>query len=339
MLVLAPAALGLGYLLTRMMEAAARRWNWIDRPTPRGSHTQPVPRGGGVAIVAVTLLGAASALATENRLTTAWIAIFVIASAVALVSWIDDVRSLSTTLRFGVHLAAAAGVVALLGPIPSIAAVPTAMFGVPLTLLWIAGLTNAYNFMDGIDGIAGSQAVVAGAGWCAIGYLTRQPVLFYCGGFLGAASLGFLIRNWMPARIFMGDVGSAFTGFFLGALTVYASAIDPRLFMAGLLMVWPFVFDTTLTLLRRLRAGERITQPHNSHLYQRLVKSGWSHAESTSLYAALSLAGTAAAVAVAVTEEALAPVAIFTALAAAGLFALVSLIERRVPRAGGVPSP
>jgi UDP-N-acetylmuramyl pentapeptide phosphotransferase/UDP-N-acetylglucosamine-1-phosphate transferase len=164
-------------------------------------------------------------------------------------------------------------------------------FGLIMTFVWIVGLTNAYNFMDGIDGIAGGQAVVAGLGWTLLGWLDHQPLVAALGLLLAASSLGFLGHNWPPARIFMGDVGSAFLGFTLAVLPVVAAQHNPRLAWAGVLLVWPFVFDAAFTFLRRLRKRENVFAAHRSHLYQRLVIAGYSHRFVTLLYIGLALAG------------------------------------------------
>ena len=175
--------------------------------------------------------------------------------------------------------------------LPFVPSMPLGWLGIPLTLLWLAGLTNAYNFMDGIDGLAGSQAVVAGLAWLVLGGIVGLPIVRLLGVLLAGSSLGFLGHNWPPARIFLGDVGSAFVGFSLAVLAVIGGLAHPRLPLAGLLVVWPFVFDTTFTILRRLRRGENIFAAHRSHLYQRLVIAGYSHRAVTLLYAGLALVG------------------------------------------------
>ena len=171
------------------------------------------------------------------------------------------------------------------------------------TFLWIVGLTNAYNFMDGIDGIAGSQALVAGLGWSALGWLSGLMPVTMLGLVVAACSLGFLMHNWSPARIFMGDVGSAFLGFTFALLPLMmtyfsksAIASNRALFLAAL-MVWPFLFDSTFTIVRRLLMGQNIFLAHRTHLYQRLVAAGLSHRSVALLYAGLALVGAALAVA------------------------------------------
>ena len=142
--------------------------------------------------------------------------------------------------------------------------------------------------------------MVAGAGTLALAALAHWPA----GGVLGAAlaggALGFLVHNWAPARIFMGDVGAAFLGFSFAAIPVLGATLGEgaaaaRWPVAGALLVWPFVFDTALTLVRRWRRGENVLEAHRSHLYQRLVQAGWTHARVSVLYGALALGGAALA--------------------------------------------
>jgi UDP-N-acetylmuramyl pentapeptide phosphotransferase/UDP-N-acetylglucosamine-1-phosphate transferase len=158
-------------------------------------------------------------------------------------------------------------------------------------VVWIVGLINAFNFMDGIDGLAGGQALVAGLGWVALGFLSGESFVALVGLILAASSLGFLSRNWPPATIFLGDVGSAFIGYVLAVLPVLACRLNPGLLLAGVVLVWPFLFDAGFSLARRLWHLEDIFAPHRSHLYQRLVLAGYSHQFVTCLYGTLAVLG------------------------------------------------
>jgi UDP-N-acetylmuramyl pentapeptide phosphotransferase/UDP-N-acetylglucosamine-1-phosphate transferase len=156
-------------------------------------------------------------------------------------------------------------------------------------------MTNVYNFMDGIDGIAGTQGLVAGVAWMAGGWWLASTPIALLGAALAGACLGFLIDNWSPARIFMGDVGSAFLGFLFALLPLVAlrepslasRTLDAsRLPLFALLVVWPFVSDGFFTFVRRACRGEVVWKPHRSHLYQRLVGVGWPHSRVSGLYGA-----------------------------------------------------
>ena len=292
-----------GFAASAALVALLRRWasrrRLLDLPNERSLHSQPTPLGGGLAIVAVVVAGmGVCALAGVVEATPALVALGGGAILVAAVSWFDDLRGLPVVVRLSAHGAAAVALmVALAGAAAGRVPVSTPAGQVAcgfLALVWIVGLTNAYNFMDGIDGIAGTQAVVAGLGWVALTW-GSAGVETWLGLLLAAASLGFLVHNWPPAKIFMGDVGSAFLGFVFAALAIVGAQHDPRLAIAGVLLVWPFVFDTSFTFLRRLRRGENVFQAHRSHLYQRLVLAGYSHRFVTCLYGALAVLGVALA--------------------------------------------
>lgn len=219
---------------------------------------------------------------------------------IATISWMDDIHSLPSNIRLGAHVIGALLALAGCGywetvNLPLVGSLSLGIVGIPITLLWIVGLINAYNFMDGIDGIAGGQALVAGVGWAILGWLGQHTLLLILGGILSSASLGFLRHNWPPARIFMGDVGSAFLGYSFAILPLMLDT--PKLPMVGLLLVWPFVFDTMLTIIRRFRKGENIFTAHRSHLYQRLVIAGYSHQRVALTYIGLAAVGGVLAIA------------------------------------------
>ncbi len=301
----------LALVLSYVGVATLRRWaeqrQLFDIPTERSSHTRPTVRGAGLIIVVITLAGA-WLFSLSARTDVSWHA-FLLATLGALiiagVSWVDDHQPLSPGIRLLVQSIAAALALWGLGYWHT-ATIPVikewhivweiryiGWVGIPITFLWIVGLTNAYNFMDGIDGIAGSQAVIAGIGWFMLGWVHHQALVSAIGLLLAASSLGFLGHNWPPARIFMGDVGSAFLGYTLAILPLLFNKGDSwyGARLAGALLVWPFVFDTALTFLRRLRDGENVFKPHRSHFYQRLVIAGYSHQSVTLLYIVLSLIG------------------------------------------------
>lgn len=276
----------------------------IDIPNERSSHSRPTPRGGGLPMVMITLVGAMVALIWTDAPGTATAILSFVAGGgvVAGISWLDDWRSLSNRVRFSAHLIAAVVIVVLIGSwrnvtIPLFGTVALGWVGVLCTLFWITGLTNAYNFMDGIDGLAGVQAVVAGLGYALLGILLLQPAILLLGVLIAAASAGFLGHNWHPARVFMGDVGSAFLGYSFAVLPLVAMSFVPdadlsaRLLVVAILFVWPFLFDAGFTFLRRLINRERVWEAHRSHLYQRLVMAGYQHNQVALIYSALAAIG------------------------------------------------
>lgn len=273
----------------------------LDVPNDRSSHTRPTPRGGGLIIVLITLL-CGTILAAAGRPSLSWPAYFFYVSGailVAGVSWIDDLRSLSSFMRMAAHLCAAA--IAILGygywqsvDVPLVGTVALGFWGAVLAMIWIVSLTNAFNFMDGTDGIAAGQALVAGFGWAFLGWQADQPFLTGLGMVLAGSCLGFLVHNWPPARIFMGDVGSAFLGYTLAVMPLmYGQLVKNSrgTEVAGLLLVWPFVFDSGFTLIRRLFRRENVFKAHRSHLYQRMSTPSSGHARVAILYTVLALTG------------------------------------------------
>ncbi|HMQ03999.1 MAG TPA: glycosyltransferase family 4 protein [Pyrinomonadaceae bacterium] len=271
----------------------AARTGLLDHPNERSSHSSPVPRGGGVVIVLVCLgLYVASAHAIGFH--ASWW--FVVGGGVvAGISWLDDKHTVPPLLRLFAQAGAAVLVIVGIGhftslPIPfSSNMLHLGWLGVLITFLWIVWMINAYNFMDGIDGIAGSQGVVAGISWAILGFLLGDPVITIVGAILAFSCLGFLVHNWSPARIFMGDVGSAFLGFSFAVLPVMTRSSNEEgsgwLLAAGVSFVWLFLFDTLFTLAARLKKGEKVWIAHRQHLYQRMVIAGTSHASVTLLFA------------------------------------------------------
>ena len=280
-------------VLTRRMIAWAGACGMIDTPNARSSHAHPTPRGGGLAIVIVVILAATLAVVLHPESLWPVVGVAVGALLVAAVSWMDDIRSLKNSIRLTVHSIAAIGATALLGPVTqvelgSLATIDLGLAAWPLTLLWIVGLTNAFNFMDGIDGIAGVTAVAAGLAIAAAAGFFHAAAIAGISAALAAAALGFLSCNWPPAKIFMGDVGSAFCGFLLAVLPLAVPDQVPQTLPIAVVALWPFIFDTAYTIVRRLRKRENIFESHRSHLYQRLTIAGWSHRTVSSLYGCLA---------------------------------------------------
>jgi UDP-N-acetylmuramyl pentapeptide phosphotransferase/UDP-N-acetylglucosamine-1-phosphate transferase len=315
----------------------------IDIPNARSIHVQPIPVGGGLAIVAVTIAAAALVCILHPDSTSTTLGVMLPAAVIAAVSWIDDIRPVAKRIRFAVHLGSAIAAVAVLGPVRQavLGSFGSLDFGAaawPLTLLWIVGLTNAFNFMDGIDGIAGLTAVVAGTTLATASVAFASPAVAGIAAAFAMAACGFLTRNWQPARIFMGDVGSTFCGFLLAVLPL---ALPGKNVPTGVSLVvaalWPFIFDTGLTIIRRGFRRENIFQAHRSHLYQRLVIAGWSHAAVSSLYGMLSLV-TAALAVVPLFEPALRGPADVAAAAsiALGILLLLALVSGSERKQTGV---
>jgi UDP-N-acetylmuramyl pentapeptide phosphotransferase/UDP-N-acetylglucosamine-1-phosphate transferase len=162
----------------------------------------------------------------------------------------------------------------------------------PLTVIWIVGLTNAFNFMDGIDGMAAFGAVVVGLLISLIGLALWAPPSMVLGAFIAASAGGFLVFNWQPARVFMGDVGSAFLGTFFAAMPLlFPSRMRAFVFIPIAMALWPYIYDPFMSVLRRIWNGQDPLQPHREFLFHRLVRSGVAHARVTLLYGVLAFLG------------------------------------------------
>ncbi|MEW6240732.1 MAG: glycosyl transferase [Chloroflexota bacterium] len=282
----------LSYLGVGWIRRWAERRRVLDNPTERSLHSAPMPRGGGLAIV-VLVLGAGLWSAQEAE----WSRSLVYLAGGAVIAWLgwrDDVKSLSTRVRFLVQgLVAAVSILGLgyfkVVAIPMLGDLQLGAVGIVITFLWIVGLTNAYNFMDGIDGIAGGVALAGGLGWMMLAANIHNPFVFWIALAAAASSLGFLGHNWPPAKIFMGDVASTFLGYTFAVLPLLSADQGGDALLLGTLLMWTFIMDAGLTFIRRLAKRENVFAAHRTHLYQRLVIGGYSHAAVSSLYILLTL--------------------------------------------------
>ncbi|MDB5409192.1 MAG: hypothetical protein JWL84_4104 [Rhodospirillales bacterium] len=272
-------ALVLTAAATRLVLPELRRRAILDQPNHRSSHDVPIPRGGGIAVVGVLLLIFLMILAGQAA---EWgvFAIIVIAAALAVVSWRDDLVGLSPLLRLAVQSLAVAGGLAVL---PGAGAVFQGFLPVWLDIL-VSGLlwlwfVNLYNFMDGIDGITGVETACIGGGIALTAFLfpgagVAGASLF--GAAIAGAGLGFLAWNWHKAKVFLGDVGSVPLGYLTGWLLLSIAATT--FWATALILPLYYLTDATWTLLRRLSRGEKIWLAHREHAYQRAVQRGLSHA-------------------------------------------------------------
>ena len=263
------------FLMTACLVRWQDRLGLFDLPNARSSHSRPKPRTGGIAIFTAWILGS---LATGGFAAAGGFVLLAGAMCFFLLGLADDLWRLPEWSRLLLQIAFSLGLAAAglrIGVIEL--AKPLSFF---LTVFWLCGFVNIFNFMDGIDGIAAWQVVVAGI---FIWLFTGGPLPLVA----AAAAGGFLFFNSSPACIFMGDAGSYFLGYLLAAFAVQGSRRAP--FWAFVLIFAPFIFDTSLTLARRIWTGEQWFRAHRSHYYQKLVMRGWSHAQVCWLYSALSV--------------------------------------------------
>ena len=282
----------LSYFGVLLIRRYAERRQMLDHPNERSSHITPTPRGGGLAMV-VLVTGAGIWAMRKAELSHALV--YLIGGAViACLGWRDDIRPLSVRVRFAVQGLVAAVSIYGLGyfktvTIPLFGELQLGVVGVIITFLWIIGLTNAYNFMDSIDGIAGGVAFAGGLGWALLASNMRNDLVFWIALAIAASSLGFLGHNWHPAKIFMGDVASTFLGYTFAVLPLLSADQGGDALMLGTLLMWTFIMDAGVTFIRRVLNRENVLAAHRTHLYQRLVIGGYSHAAVSVLYLALTL--------------------------------------------------
>jgi UDP-N-acetylmuramyl pentapeptide phosphotransferase/UDP-N-acetylglucosamine-1-phosphate transferase len=283
----------------------ATRYRLVDLPNRRSAHALPTARGGGAAIVITMTAGAtAAAFRWPSMAVPIMLGALAPALVIGFVGVIDDMQPLKASLRLFIHIGVALAITWFLGPIRSlgIPGLPALELGAaawPVTVLWVVGLTNAYNFMDGIDGMAGLGAVVAGLSIVAIAMALWLPPIIVLGAFLAAAAGGFLVFNWQPARIFMGDVGSAFLGTFFAAMPLlFPVNLRSDVILPVAMCLWPYIYDPFLSVFRRALSGHNPLEPHREFLFHRLVRSGVPHARVSLLYGGLAALGGLAAVAI-----------------------------------------
>jgi UDP-N-acetylmuramyl pentapeptide phosphotransferase/UDP-N-acetylglucosamine-1-phosphate transferase len=273
-------AVAMAATMTALVLVYARRRGLVDQPGQRRSHSEPTPRGGGLGIVVVALIGLAIIwpLTPPQML---WLLASVV--AVGVVGWIDDHRGLGIVPRLAVQvLAAAVAVVAVAG----MAA------GLPFLLLaglGVVAFTNVTNFMDGSNGMAALQGVFLGAAGTLIGLASGQPGWALWCLLIACACLGFLPFNVPRARIFLGDVGSTSLGFCLGLAAVALVAAGAMSFWQAILLASAFLADAGLTLAWRILRRRRWYTAHREHTYQWLIRSGFSHLEVAGFYMAWNL--------------------------------------------------
>lgn len=271
-------ALGVALLISR----EARYLGLVDVPNERSSHSRPTPRGGGLGIFIAVTLGVWF-WSTFTYADLVWRNVLIGAAAVTAIGFWDDVRSVSAHWRFSVHLIAAVFLV-LAFPIDFNIEIFAGLSvgGLPAFLLSCIGVVcsiNMFNFMDGIDGLAASEAVFVTGGGPVILLLIgapHTPVAMVC-ALIAAASAGFLLANWAPARIFMGDVGSGFLGFSIAAVALWTIVEHLMPIWTWVILGGVFVADATVTFFRRLCRGENVSSAHRMHAYQRLSRLWSSH--------------------------------------------------------------
>lgn len=278
---LLPLVFFASFLSTWLLRSYALRRGLIDVPNGRSSHVVPTPRGGGVAIV-VSMLCALLVVAWQGLIP--WNVTWGLCGAgfgVAVLGFLDDHGHVPARWRLLGHFLAAAWALFWLGGLAPLEAfgvlVELGWWGHALAAIWLVWHLNLYNFMDGIDGIASVEALAACIGAAVIYALLGFPGDTLVPVLLAAAVAGFLVWNFPPARIFMGDAGSGFLGVTIGVLSIQAAWLAPQLLWCWLILLGVFIVDATWTLMRRLLRGVKIYDAHRSHAYQNASRRFGAH--------------------------------------------------------------
>ena len=291
--ILLPGTLSVSLLLTWILRRYALSRSLMDIPNARSSHSVPTPRGGGVAIV-LAYLAILPVVGYQGWL--GWpmvIGLMGTGAWIAVIGFLDDHGHIAARWRLLAHFMGAIWLLAWLPELPRLAIAGTSvdlgLIGYVLAALMLVWLLNLYNFMDGIDGIASVEAITVCAGGALLYALIGIPMLAAAPLLLAGAVGGFLVWNFPPARIFMGDAGSGFLGVVLGGLTLQAAWVAPQLLWAWLILLGVFVLDATFTLLRRLMRGDKVYEAHRSHAYQYASRQYGAHLPVTMAVLAINI--------------------------------------------------
>jgi len=252
----------------------------LDLPNERSSHSTPTPRGGGIAIASTWFLAVLVLFVRKNIEPSLFYALLC-GIPISIIGLLDDVYTLSPKVRICIQISSAIGAILFLGGISSIHIGFTELYAPvlfsSLAVIGVVWFTNLFNFLDGIDGYISTEVIYIGI--AAYIFFGMAPPLI-----LAAITAGFLLWNWQPAKIFMGDVGSTLLGFTIAVFAIYYQNTNEASLIVWLMISSLFWFDATLTLYRRWRNKEKLSKAHKKHAYQRAVLSGLSH-QRTVLFA------------------------------------------------------
>jgi Fuc2NAc and GlcNAc transferase len=283
--ILATALFLVSAIATRRLIANSHRLSTLDIPNERSSHLTPTPRGGGIAFVATSLVGFLLLLLNNTLDNAEFLALCCAGIIVAVAGHLDDRQKISgATVRLVLHAIGAIVLIVGIG-IPSQISlfdrtVNIGVIGSILGVLYLVWLLNLFNFMDGTDGIAASEAIFVCIAGAVLNYHVLSDInLSTASIILATSTLGFLLYNWSPAKIFMGDVGSGYLGIVIGGLSLMAAKQQSDLLWVWIILLAVFVSDATVTLIRRLLRKQKPHVAHRSHAYQHLAIRFNSHSK------------------------------------------------------------
>ena len=281
--------------MTRQLVVNSHRFSKMDIPNERSSHLTPTPRGGGIAFVAASLVGFLLLLLNSELDRADLLALCCAGAIVAIAGHLDDRQKISgATIRLGFHALGAIILIVGIGFPSQISlfdrTVNTGVIGSILGVLYLVWLLNLFNFMDGTDGIAASEATFVCVAGAVLNFHVLSDINFSATAIILATSaFGFLLYNWSPAKIFMGDVGSGYLGIAIGGLSLMAAKQQHELLWVWIILLAVFVCDATITLIRRLLRKQKPHVAHRSHAYQHLAIRFNSHAKVSLLLLAVNI--------------------------------------------------
>ena len=299
-------AAAISFLITKRICNPASKLHVLDYPNDRSLHTQPVPRTGGIAILSGILTGTILFIVLGgSKADFIWVGFSVL--IIAGVSFIDDMRKLSIAIRFlgqfiSASIVVAGGFTITNLQLPFTNWELTFLVSTGFSILFLLWMINLYNFMDGIDGLAAGMAFIGFGTFAVFGAMSGNPNFMIINSIIATASAGFLVFNFPPARLFMGDIGSTTLGLLAACMSLWAVRENIFPFWIAILVFSPFIVDTTVTLIRRLILRQKIWCAHKTHFYQRLVQSGWSH-RKTVIYEYVMMIGVCTSALIAVQLE------------------------------------
>lgn len=270
----------LSFIFTEIYCRYSLKVNFLDIPNERSSHIYPTPRGGGISIASLFLVIVSISNSISHDVALAFMGAGFL---VALVGFLDDKAHVAARWRLLFHFVAALWALYYLGGIPEFQFLDYTFslgwFGIALAAILLVWMLNLFNFMDGIDGIAASEAIFVACGSAVFSYLNGLEGLIFISLVLASSTMGFLLLNWPPAKIFMGDVGSGFLGLMLGMIA-YANIIEGGSIWIWVTLFGVFLVDSGITLLRRILKGDNWYEAHCSHAYQHAARK-WGHERVT----------------------------------------------------------
>ena len=253
----------------------------MDIPNVRSSHAEPTPTGGGLSISLSILFFLMFAWWIDESIRHVVVGLGIGGSVVAIVGWLDDHKEISPIIRIILYFFASCWVVYWLGGYTSIKinndVYDVGMAGNIISVIFITWLINLYNFMDGTDGLAATEAITVSILGLIYFWISGEYIAALLCAVILSSSSGFLIWNWYPAKIFMGDGGSCLLGITFGSIALYGDKNDKVSIFVWLVLLSIFISDSTYTLIKRMITGEKWYRAHNSHAYQKLVRMGFSH--------------------------------------------------------------